>query len=143
MSASRVRWATCVLCTSLIFVGLMGCCFVAAPAPPPPPPPAPPQKQANVGDPPPKQEGEGSAGRKVFETHCVKCHKIAGVEAGKMFGKGPELTTVGGKRERAWIIDHVRDPRAHNKMSKMPAYDASKISDADMQALGDYLASLK
>ena len=56
--------------------------------------------------------------------------------------KGPQLTTVGAKRTRDWIVEHIRNPKAHNQQSRMPAF-AGKISDADLQAVGDYLASLK
>lgn len=56
--------------------------------------------------------------------------------------RGPELSTVGTKRTRDWLIEHVRNPKAHNPQSRMPAYDG-KISDADLQLLANYLASLK
>ena len=139
------RVASLVCCAGAFALALPGCCCWTiksnAPAPPPP------QEILNVTPPTTKTDktgGEASAGRKVFEAHCVKCHVIAGVPSpGKMMGKGPELTTVGAKRERTWIIDHIRDPQGHNKASKMPAYGAEKLSDPDLQALGDYLSSLK
>ena len=40
------------------------------------------------------------------------------------------------------MLEHVRNPRLHTQKSSMPPYEA-KINDADMQTLGDYLASLK
>jgi mono/diheme cytochrome c family protein len=141
MLLPRPRWTTSVVCTSVIFAGLMGCCFNAAA--PPPVPPAPPVVQQQGDNQPIKPDGEMSAGRKVFEANgCAKCHRIAGVTTGKTMGKAPELTTVGAKRDRAWIIEHVRDPHTHTKKTSMPRYEG-KIDDADMQALGDYLASLK
>jgi len=140
MIPPRLRPATSVVCTSLIFAGLMGCCFNAAA--PPPAPPAPPVVQQGDNQ-PIKPDGEMSAGRKVFESNgCARCHMVAGAVGGKMKGKGPELTTVGAKHDRAWIIEHVRNPRTHTPKTSMPPYEA-KISDADMQALGDYLAGLK
>jgi cbb3-type cytochrome oxidase cytochrome c subunit len=56
--------------------------------------------------------------------------------------RGPELSTVGAKRSRDWLIEHVRNPKSHNPQSRMPAYDG-KINDNDLQLLADYLASLK
>jgi cbb3-type cytochrome oxidase cytochrome c subunit len=61
---------------------------------------------------------------------------------GGMIGRGPELSKVGSKRTRDWLIEHIKNPKAHNPQSRMPGYDG-KINDADMQALADYLASLK
>src|SRR5437867_420443 len=109
MTGPRLRRTVWVASTTLIAAALLGC-FQAAPTPAPPAPPP----QPDVQVPPPKQEGEASAGRKVFDANrCAMCHTIAGPGGVKGKGKGPELTTVGAKRERAWIIEHVRNPLTH------------------------------
>jgi cbb3-type cytochrome oxidase cytochrome c subunit len=59
-----------------------------------------------------------------------------------MGGKGPDLSHVGGKESKDWLVAHVRNAKDHKPQSRMPPYDG-KISDADLSALGDYLASLK
>jgi mono/diheme cytochrome c family protein len=55
------------------------------------------------------------------------------------------LAHVGAKPDRTaqWLADHVRDPKSHNPRSRMPSFGPDKISDADLAALGEYLASLK
>ena len=53
------------------------------------------------------------------------------------------LTKVGEKRSRDYIIEHVRNAKAHTEKTRMPPYDVNTISDPDMQSLADYLVSLK
>lgn len=71
---------------------------------------------------------------------CPRCHVING-QGGRM---GPDLSRVGAEpgHTAEWIIEHVKNPQSHNPGSRMPAF-AGKISDSDLKALGDYLASLK
>jgi cbb3-type cytochrome oxidase cytochrome c subunit len=56
---------------------------------------------------------------------------------------GPDLSEVGAKHPRDWLIEHVRNAKDHNPRSRMPAYGEDKINATDMNALADYLASLK
>jgi cbb3-type cytochrome oxidase cytochrome c subunit len=100
--------------------------------------------------------GPFAVGRQVFaKQNCARCHKIgeAGSEAaqggdgegGEEGGgrrRGPDLSAVGGKHERDWIADHIFDPKTHSQRSRMPAY-GQKISESALDALADYLASLK
>jgi len=111
-------------------------------------------------------------GKQVFENQkCDKCHRMeAGGEGpGPGFGGpppggpppggfggpkggpggrgpgGPSLAHVGSKPDRTaqWLADHIRDPKSHNPRSRMPSFGPEKISDTDLAALGEYLASLK
>jgi mono/diheme cytochrome c family protein len=76
-----------------------------------------------------------SAGKTVLEaSDCGNCHG-----GGK---NAPDLTKLGATRDAAWIVAHVKNPKTHNPGSRMPAYEG-KINEADLQALGSYLASLK
>lgn len=110
-----------------------------------------------------------AAGKKVYsDNNCVRCHKLGETGAGMMaappsggpppaggpgggaprgggFGRGPELTKVGANPEhtKQWIAEHIRNPRAHKPQSRMPGFGPEKISDADLDALAEYLASLK
>lgn len=79
----------------------------------------------------------------VFESaNCSNCHATAGsAKTGR--GMGPDLTKVGAKRDKEWIIAHVRDPKSHNPGSRMPASGPDKLSDKDAGVLGEYLAGLK
>jgi mono/diheme cytochrome c family protein len=82
-----------------------------------------------------------AAGRSVFEANgCARCHSIGG-QGGRM---GPDLTRVGAEAGHTpqWLVEHVKNPKAHNPSSRMPAFEG-RISDRDLLALGAYLASLK
>jgi cbb3-type cytochrome oxidase cytochrome c subunit len=57
-------------------------------------------------------------------------------------GRGPALTNIGTKRTRDWIIQHVRNPKTHNPQSRMRAFDGV-LNEHDLEALADYLVSLK
>jgi len=108
--------------------------------------------QANAGSPKDTTSssadaGPYAAGNKVYEANrCARCHAIAGqaADAGGQGrrGKGPDLSKVGAKRDRDWIVEHVRNPKTHSPNSRMPPF-GEKINDADLQSLADYLASLK
>lgn len=94
------------------------------------------------------QDESVAAGRRVFETTaCINCHAIAGTVANGRFG--PDLTHLmsrdtiaSGAAEntadnlRLWI----KDPEAIKPGSLMPAM---KVSDADLDALVRYMASLR
>jgi mono/diheme cytochrome c family protein len=91
------------------------------------------------------------AGRRVFEAHnCTRCHVTENVQGASgsgppmRRGKGPNLAAVGKDPAHtvAWLMEHVRDPRAHRPESRMPAY-GDKMSESDLKSLAQYLASLK
>lgn len=82
-----------------------------------------------------------ASGLTVYNNNgCANCHSIGG-QGGK---KAPDLTKVGAEAGHTtdWLIAHVKDPKTHNPGSSMPSYQG-KITDADLKALGAYLASLK
>ena len=58
---------------------------------------------------------------------------------------GPDLTKTGAETEHTtkWLSDHIRNPKSHSPKSSMPASGVDKISDADLKALVEYLASRK
>jgi mono/diheme cytochrome c family protein len=87
----------------------------------------------------------------VFAANCAKCHSLGegsggagnpGVAGWKP--KGPNLGKVGAEptHTRDWLVDHIRDPKKHKPDSRMPAF-AGKLKDNDINALAEYLASLK
>ena len=57
--------------------------------------------------------------------------------------RGPDLSKVGRAHDAEWIKEHVRTPKKHKEQSRMPAFDEAKLSDADLQAVADFLATLK
>jgi mono/diheme cytochrome c family protein len=59
-------------------------------------------------------------------------------------GRGPDLAHVGRDPNHTveWLMGYVRNPRATKPDSRMPSFE-SKISEDDLRALAEYLASLK
>ncbi|MBX9583832.1 MAG: cytochrome c [Gemmataceae bacterium] len=90
-------------------------------------------------------------GNAVFDQHCLKCHSVDGGAAaggggpkGKM-GGAPDLAKVAADPAHTpeWLAEHVRNPKAHSPGSKMPTFDASKLSDEDLKSVVEYMSKLK
>ena len=80
-------------------------------------------------------------GKSAFQANgCGGCHAVGG-GGGRM---GPNLSRIGSSpgRTRDRLIQYVRNPRASNRNARMPGF-AGRIGEDDLQALGDYLASLR
>jgi cbb3-type cytochrome oxidase cytochrome c subunit len=58
--------------------------------------------------------------------------------------RGPDLSKVAAesKHSRDWLAEHIKDPQQHKKESRMPKF-GGRLSDDDLNAVVDYLASLK
>jgi cytochrome c2 len=83
------------------------------------------------------QAGDKAKGATIYKDQkCSVCHKV-GAAGGKM---GPELTKVGGTRDKAWLAKYLANPKAENPKNKMPAV---KVKGPDMDHLIAYLLSLK
>jgi len=77
------------------------------------------------------------AGRVLYDTNgCAACHSIHG----KGGAIGPELTHVGGKKDRDWLLKHFKDPKAMSPGSIMPKVT---LHDKQLNELTDYMMSLK
>lgn len=59
-------------------------------------------------------------------------------------GRGPDLSKVGADPQHTveWLMDYVRDPKSIKPDARMPAF-GSRLSDDELRALAEYLASLK
>ena len=68
---------------------------------------------------------------------CLECHTIKG----KGGSVGPNLTNVGARRSRDYIIQQIKDPKSHNVDTQMPSFN--NLPDQDLKDLVDYLTSLK
>ena len=80
-----------------------------------------------------------SKGAEVFRREkCMDCHTLKG----KGGAVGPNLTMVGSKRSRDYIIQQIKDPKSHNPKTEMPSY-SNRIPEEDIQALADYLSGMK
>lgn len=127
--------ALVVLVLLLTVLGLLSHPLTGAAAAGPAPEPTtttPPGKPAGV--PAAVAKGQG-----LYQAQgCAACHKIAG-QGGAV---GPDLSDEGAKgRSAAWLIAQIRDPKAHNPASIMPAN--SSLSQDQLQDLAAYLLSLR
>jgi mono/diheme cytochrome c family protein len=81
---------------------------------------------------------EEPRGALLFERErCNECHAING----RGGGVGPDLTYVGRRRSRDYIISQVKNSKAHNPDSVMPSF--AHLPGQDIEDLADYLSSLK
>jgi len=111
---------------------LVGCSHQDAPPPPANPGPAVDHMSAAGG-------GSGS-GEALFSARCAGCHTING--AGGQ--RGPDLSHAGSdpKHTPEWLAAFIKDPSSQKPGSRMPAF-GGKIPDSDIQAISNYLSSLK
>jgi len=82
-----------------------------------------------------------------FATTCVMCHAIGGTAAGSNIG--PNLTHVGSRQmlaaatlvnTRDHLAQWIKNSQTFKPGNRMPQHD---LSDADLQALVEYVESLK
>lgn len=80
-----------------------------------------------------------SRGAGIYQSQrCKDCHTLKG----KGGSVGPNLTYVGGKRTREYIVQQIKDPKSHNPNTDMPSF-RDKLSDQQIGDLADYLSGLK
>lgn len=76
-------------------------------------------------------------GKKVYEKkRCGLCHAIGG-QGGKI---GPDLSSVGNRRDGDWLKKFLKDPKGTVPGARMSPV---KASEQDLSALTAYLLSLK
>ena len=77
------------------------------------------------------------AGRMLYDQNgCASCHSIYG-KGGKI---GPDLTHIGKKRDRDWLVRHFKDPQAVSPGSIMPKLT---LPEKELNELTEYMLSLK
>src|SRR3989337_3681578 len=69
--------------------------------------------------------------------NCIVCHAIQG----KGGSVGPNLTYVGRRRSRSYIIEQIINPKSHNSNTTMPSF--AHFPEKDITDLPDYLSNLK
>lgn len=81
---------------------------------------------------------ELTAGQRLYQSlGCSNCHMINGVGG----TSGPDLTAVGSRRDREWLLGHFKDPKAYVPNSAMPSF--GHLSEKDLNDLTDYMVELK
>ena len=76
-------------------------------------------------------------GRRVFQDQgCYGCHTVG--QTGTPIG--PDLSHIGAKRNRSYLIGWLRDPSSQKPTAHMPKLT---LTDAEVQALAAYLDSLR
>jgi nitric oxide reductase subunit C len=68
---------------------------------------------------------------------CSACHRIGGV-GGTI---GPDLSGVGRRRDKEWILKQLTDPKSHDPKSVMPSF--ARLAQKDREYLAEYLVGLK
>ncbi len=82
--------------------------------------------------------GSHQGSQLVSSQGCLDCHRIDN-SGGTI---GPNLSGEGLRgRTRDWLATQIRNPKAHNPNTIMPAF--TSMSDSDVSNLVDYLLSLK
>jgi nitric oxide reductase subunit C len=80
---------------------------------------------------------ELTAGQLVYQAQgCSNCHTINGIGG----TSGPDLTTVGSRHDKDWLMGHFKDPQKFVKNSAMPPIT---VSDTELGQLTAYLLTLK
>ena len=80
-----------------------------------------------------------SAGAGLFvREKCTECHTIKG----KGGAVGPNLTTVGNRRSRDYIVQQIKNPSSHNPNTAMPSFK-DRLSEQEINTLADYLSNLR
>ncbi|MBI3594112.1 MAG: cytochrome c [Nitrospirae bacterium] len=82
-------------------------------------------------------DNEAMRGKEIFaKMVCSACHQIHGEGA----QVGPDLSYVGDKRDRKWLLAHFKDPKSLSPNSMMPPV---ALPESDLAALTNYMLSLK
>ncbi len=82
---------------------------------------------------PTQADAKAEAGRLIFAKTCAGCHAGQGTQA----GRSPQLSVS----QNAINADFVRT-QVRNGKGRMPAYDQTKISDADLENIILYLKAI-
>ena len=77
-----------------------------------------------------------AGGAAIDREDCRQCHQVYG-DGGR---KGPALAHLLGKRDKAWLVEHFKDPKKLVPDSKMPKY--AYLADDELAAMADYLLAL-
>ncbi len=84
--------------------------------------------------------GNAERGKALFgSVGCLGCHGIDDYQRVR-YGMAPDLTTVGSKVTKEWIVDWIRYPRHYMESTTMPDL---RLSDQEASDIAAYLLSKK
>ncbi|HUC18698.1 MAG TPA: cytochrome c [Acetobacteraceae bacterium] len=84
-----------------------------------------------------KAQGNAVAGRqKVLQFHCQTCHGLDGI------AKLPEAPNLAGQNPD-YLVQALQEFRSGARQNDMMSLMASKLSDADIDDLATYYASIR
>jgi mono/diheme cytochrome c family protein len=83
---------------------------------------------------------EFAAGKDVFANHCVRCHTVGA--AGDPRKKPLDKAGSDPSHTVEWFMAFIADPKSQKPGTKMPAF-GEKLNPQELQAVADYMASLK
>ena len=86
----------------------------------------------------PSIDAQTQSAAAVFARHCIGCHVVDG-EGGD---EGPELSTIGSKRDAAYLKRLIADPELLDPNAEMPSFER-RLSAAELDAIAAYLATRK
>ena len=76
-------------------------------------------------------------GQRVFRDQgCYGCHTVRAMGT----SIGPDLSNVGARHDRSYLIAWLRDPSSQKPTAHMPKLT---LTDAEIEALAAYLGSLR
>lgn len=85
----------------------------------------------------PRMDPSVAAGKKVFAKYaCASCHRIHG-EGGTFC---PDLSYIGTRRDREWLIRHFKNPQTVVPDSPMPAFS---FTEQELNNVTNYMLSLR
>src|SRR5262249_8740540 len=89
--------------------------------------------------------GEFAPGRGEVGNNITRCPADGGGGGGRGGSRGPDLGSVGRDPTHTveWLMAFIRDPKSQKPDARMPRFDDSKLSQQELRALAEYLASLK
>jgi ubiquinol-cytochrome c reductase cytochrome b subunit len=93
-------------------------------------------RRIRAGATPPQLNEDQRLAAITFSTSCAGCHKISG-EGGE---SGPDLSTVGERRDADSIKRIIREPTSEYPDTLMPPF-AERLSEQQINALAQYLAN--
>lgn len=73
---------------------------------------------------------------KLFTENCAACHRL-GKEGSQA---GPDLSSIGSARDKAFIKRYIADPAGANPTSTMPSYQG-QLTDVQIEDLSRYLST--